>query len=79
MGKKSTVNDHVHDPVYCAKKVAYEKKQRNGEIRQQKTITSTIFIADSKKKLIKDLIQALTTADIPLEKVNLLFLFFKNM
>ncbi|EXX54285.1 CGG triplet repeat-binding protein 1 [Rhizophagus irregularis DAOM 181602=DAOM 197198] len=74
--KKSTVDDHVRGPVHCAKNAAYEKKQRNGEIRQQRTITSTISIADSKKELIEDLIQALATANIPLEKVNSLIPFF---
>ncbi|GBC54258.2 CGG triplet repeat-binding protein 1 [Rhizophagus irregularis DAOM 181602=DAOM 197198] len=76
--KKSTVDDHVRGPVHCAKKAAYEKKQRNGEIRQQRTITSTISIADSKKELIEDLIQALATANIPLEKVNSLIPFFRK-
>ncbi|PKC61289.1 hypothetical protein RhiirA1_466768 [Rhizophagus irregularis] len=47
-GKKSTVDDHIHGPVHCTKKAAYEKKQRNGEIRQQRTITLTISIADKK-------------------------------
>src|SRR4051794_12329751 len=77
MGKKSTVDDHVRGPVHCAKKVAYEK-QKNGELRQQRTIASTISIANSKKELIEDLIQAFTIADIPLEKVNFLLPFFQK-
>lgn len=75
--KKSTVDDHVRGPVHCAKKVAYES-QKNGELRQQRTIASTISIANSKKELIEDLIQAFTIADIPLEKVNSLLPFFKK-
>ena len=31
--KKSTVDDHVRGPVHCAKKVAYENQQKNGEMR----------------------------------------------
>ena len=76
--KKSTVDDHVRGPVHCAKKVAYENQQKNGEMRQQRTIASTISIADSKKVLIEDLIQAFATADIPLEKVNSLLPFFQK-
>ena len=30
--KKSTVNDHVRGSVHCAKKVAYENQQKNGEM-----------------------------------------------
>ena len=76
--KKSTVDDHVRGPIHCAKKKAYENKQKNGEIRQQRTIASTISIADSKKELIEDLIMAFTIADIPLEKVNSLLPFFQK-
>ena len=76
MGKKSTVNDHVRSSVHCAKKVAYENQQKNGEMRQQRTIASTISIANSKKELIEDLIMAFFIADILLEKVNSLFSFF---
>ena len=80
--KKSTVNDHVRGPVHCAKKVAYENQQKNGEMRQQRTIVSAInsaiSIADSKKELIEDLIQAFVIADIPLEKVNSLLPFFQK-
>ena len=75
--KKSTVDDHVRGPVHCAKKVAYEK-QKNGELRQQRTIASTISIANSKKELIEDLIRAFSIADIPLEKVNSLLPFFQK-
>ena len=80
--KKSTVNDHVRGPVHCAKKVAYENQQKNGEMRQQRTIVSAInsaiSIADSKKELIEDLIQAFVIADISLEKVNSLLPFFQK-
>ena len=76
--KKSTVDDHVRGPIHCAKKKAYENKQKNGEIRQQRTIASTISIADSKKELIEDLIMAFAIADIPLEKVNSLLPFFQK-
>ena len=80
--KKLTVNDHVRGPVHCAKKVAYENQQKNGEMRQQRTIVSAInsaiSIADSKKELIEDLIQAFVIADIPLEKVNSLLPFFQK-
>jgi hypothetical protein len=75
--KKSTVDDHVRGPVHCAKKVAYEN-QKSGELRQQRTIASTISIANSKKELIEDLIQAFAIADIPLEKVNSLLPFFQK-
>ncbi|CAI2195659.1 15813_t:CDS:1, partial [Funneliformis geosporum] len=34
--------------------------------------------AEAKKQLIEDLIEAFATADIPLEKVNSLLLFFKK-
>jgi hypothetical protein len=75
--KKSTVDDHVRGPVHCAKKVAHESR-KNGELRQQRTIASTISIANSKKELIEDLIQAFAIADIPLEKVNSLLPFFQK-
>ena len=79
MRKKSTINVHVRSSVHYAKKVAYENQQKNGEMWQQRTIALTISIANSKKELIEDLIQAFAIADIPLEKVNSLFLFFENM
>ena len=58
--------------------MAYENKQKNGEMRQQRTIASTLSIADSKKELIEDLIKAFAIADIPLEKVNFLLPFFQK-
>ncbi|PKK76952.1 hypothetical protein RhiirC2_771892 [Rhizophagus irregularis] len=45
---------------------------------QQLTLASTQVVADLKKQVIKDLIEAFTIADIPLEKVNSLLPFFKK-
>ena len=42
------------------------------------TIALTISVADKKKELIKDLIYAFATSDIPLEKVNSLLPFFQK-
>src|SRR6266542_1782315 len=56
--KKSTINDHIHSVIHCAKKREYENKQKaNGNVLQQRTIASTISIANSKKELIEDLNQ----------------------
>ena len=77
--KKSTINDHIHGVIHCAKKREYENKQKaNGNVLQQRTIASTISIANSKKELIEDLIHAFAVADIPLEKVNSLLPFFQK-
>jgi len=76
--KKSTVNDHVRGPVHCAKKAAYEKRQKSGGMQQQRTISSSITIAENKRELVEDLIQAFAAANVPLEKVNSLLPFFQK-
>ena len=45
---------------------------------QQLILFSTQTAAESKKQLVKDLIEAFVTADISLEKVNSLLSFFKK-
>ena|SRR3990170_1345247 len=77
--KKSTIKDHIRGIVHCAKKRECENRLKaNGEVLQQRTIASTISIANSKKELIEDLIHAFAVADIPLEKVNSLLPFFNK-
>ena len=46
--------------------------------KNQQTLETTLTIANSKREMIEDLIQAFAGADIPLEKINSLIPFFKK-
>src|SRR5688572_3610281 len=50
----------------------------NNKYLTNKTLQTTLRAADSKKIVIEDLIDAFVGADIPLQKVDKLLLFFKK-
>jgi hypothetical protein len=72
---KSTVDTHCAGKKHLAQKKIYEAKQRT---KNQQTIETNLRAAESKKEVIEDLLEALVSADIPLEKVNHLLPFFKK-
>ncbi|CAI2192459.1 6378_t:CDS:1, partial [Funneliformis geosporum] len=73
--RKSTVDNHCKIQKHISNVRSQEKTQNNNT---QLTLSSTQAAAKAKKQLIENLIEAFATADIPLEKVNSLLLFFKK-
>ena len=71
---KSVVDGHCSSQKHKLNVKNHEEKQN----KTQLTLSSTQTVANSKKQLIEDLIEAFATADIPLEKVNSLLPFFKK-
>ncbi|CAI2196020.1 16491_t:CDS:2, partial [Funneliformis geosporum] len=81
--KKVSINSHINEhPGVFRENGGHNKKKRLYEINEQKkkqTTISTINNAfESKKEVIEDLIEAFSSANIPLEKVNQLLPFFKK-
>ena len=72
---KSTVDAHCMGKKHLTQKRIYEDKQKT---KNQQTLETTLTIANSKREMIEDLIQAFAGADIPLEKINSLIPFFKK-
>ena len=72
---KSTINSHINGNKHIANKKTYEEKQRNA---QQQTLQSSLHAADSKRTVIKDLVEAFLGADIPLQKIDQMIPFFKK-
>ncbi|CAB4426069.1 unnamed protein product [Rhizophagus irregularis] len=72
---KSVIDSHCGSQ----KHISNVKKQDDAQNKtQQLTLSSAQAAADSKKRLIEDLIEAFAIADIPLEKVNSLLPFLKK-
>ncbi|GES81531.1 CGG triplet repeat-binding protein 1 [Rhizophagus clarus] len=55
--------------------IIYEDNQSK---KNQKTLETTLFATDSKRKVIKELIKAFASTNIPIEKINHLLPFFKK-
>ena len=72
---KSVVDNHCKNQKHISN---VRNHKENKDKTQQLTLSSAQTAAESKKQLIEDLIEAFTTADIPLEKVNSLLPFFKK-
>ncbi|GBC41438.2 CGG triplet repeat-binding protein 1 [Rhizophagus irregularis DAOM 181602=DAOM 197198] len=72
--QKSTVDNHCNSQKHISNMESHEEQNK----AQQLTLVSTQVAADLKKQVIEDLIEAFAIADIPLEKVNSLFPFFKK-
>lgn len=73
---KSTVDGHCLSKGHIKKKQVYES---NEQTKKQLTISTVNAAFESKKEVIKDLIEAFSHANIPLEKVNHLLPFFKSI
>src|SRR5438046_9323065 len=73
--RKSTVDNHCKSQKHISNVKSQETSQNK---TQQLTLSSAQMVAESKNRLIEDLIEAFATADIHLEKVNLLLPFFKK-
>ncbi len=72
---KSTINGHINSSKYKANNKTYEEKQ---QAVQQQTLQTTLYVANSRKAVIEDLVEAFLSADIPLQKVDQLLPFFKK-
>ncbi|RIB13375.1 hypothetical protein C2G38_2198023 [Gigaspora rosea] len=59
---KSTVDAHCTSKKHLAQQKLYESKEKN---KNQQTLQASLTGAESKKKVIFDLIEAFTSADIP--------------
>src|SRR5436305_2684779 len=73
--QKTTVDNHCNSQKHITSMKSYKDKEQN---KTQLTLATTQEAAESKKRVIEDLIEAFATADIPLEKVNSLLPFFKK-
>ncbi|GET00257.1 CGG triplet repeat-binding protein 1 [Rhizophagus clarus] len=72
---RSTVDSHCLGKKHLAQKKIYEDNQSK---KNQKTLKTTLLAADSKREVIEELIKAFASANIPIEKINHLLLFFKK-
>src|SRR4051812_14321731 len=67
-----TCTSKKHD----SQKKIFETKEK---AKSQQILQTTLLSMESKKEVIEDLIEAFANADIPLEKVNNLLPFLKNI
>src|SRR6266480_2533529 len=73
---KSTIDAHCASKKHGSQKKIFETKEKS---KIQQTLQATLLSIESKNEVIEDLIEAFANADIPLEKVNNLLPFFKNI
>jgi hypothetical protein len=69
--RKSTVDDHLNSYIHKSNKALQKNKH-------QQTIIASFSSSESKKNFLNDLIESFVAADIPIEKINNLHLFFKK-
>ena len=72
---KSTIDGHCLSKGHIKKRHIYEINEQR---KKQATISTINAASESKKVVIEDLIEAFSSANIPLEKVNQLLPFFKK-
>ncbi|CAG8464964.1 6664_t:CDS:2 [Diversispora eburnea] len=72
---KSTIDAHCTSKKYLSQQKNFELNEKK---KNQQTLERNLQASESKKIVIEDLIEAFANADIPLEKINLLLLFFKK-
>ena len=66
---------HCTSKKHTLQKKCFETKDK---VKSQQILQTSLFTSESKKKVIEDLIEVFANANILLEKINLLLLFFKK-
>ncbi|CAG8798267.1 18574_t:CDS:1 [Gigaspora margarita] len=72
---KVSIITHINSKTHKKNKQNYDIADQNSQFQ---TLEDSFSIAESKKVVVKDLVEAFVKANIPLEKVNALQPFFKK-
>ena len=72
---KVSISSHVKSKIHIKNKKNYESSTKN---THSQTLESILSVAESKKMVIQDLVEAFVKANIPLEKINALQPFLKK-